>query len=47
MDFNNFKLFGNNLLARFNEILFYDSSIILDELSNDEQLIIYSARTPE
>jgi hypothetical protein len=46
MDIEIHKQLGENLLKRFNEILFYDSTIEADSLSKNDQLILSMSRIP-
>lgn len=47
MDLTKLRLLGKNLIERFNEILFYDSTIELEGLTKDELLILSNGRNPE
>jgi hypothetical protein len=47
MNLDNLKKLGQNLLERFNEILFDDSTIITEDLTKDEQLILSNGRNPK
>ena len=46
LNVHNLKLLGNNLLSRFNEILFFDSTIEIENLREKDQLVLLKARIP-
>lgn len=46
MSLDNLKLLGEDLQRVFNEITFYDSTIITNKLSMDDQLFLSNARNP-
>lgn len=47
LDVNIHRQLADNILQRFNEILFYDTTIHMDSLPEKQQLILSNARVPD